>query len=797
MAGVWFWLQRDWAARWRSSLVIAALVAMTGGTVLALAAGARRTDASLDRFDRVSRDDGAFIDAAGTDPAPLRALGHHPQVEALGEVALMAVFPPAEGFFPFFASVDGGPGRDLYRGLLLRGQRPDPDDPHQVALPETMAQGLGADIGSRLRLASMTPEQWASVNASGAFPDTFLGPPVELQVVGIVRTTIDLAQRPDDPNPALLTPAFFEAYRQRIGMNPDLFLLRLHGGADAVPAFRRLLENAYGHKPLPVVDFASAVEGPRGATRVVTTGLLVAAGTALIAGLSWLALALHRHASGASRDLPVLTALGFGPRAQFAVLLGTAVPGLALGTAAAAAAAALASPLFPVGLARRADPDVGLHVDALVLGPGVLALGLLASGLAALGALRSRQTALRDRPSVPTPVTGLVRRVATGLGPVTATGLAFALRPERGERRVPVRSTVAGAALGLVGVVAVGIVGASLGRLLDTPARYGATWDTAVALPDRARAAVVAAEGDVAAAAVGLFQRPVAVKGRLVFAYALDPVKGELPPAIAAGRAPVTPDEVALGRDTLDKAGLAVGGTVALGTKAPAQFRIVGQAVIPTPGSPGRGTDYEDPLSVADGALLTPAGLARLERTEDAGDFGFEKLLIRWQPGVDHDAAVAQLGDDSAGASAPRPGPEIGRLAEVERFPRTLAAFLVAVSVVAVAHGVSATVRRRRHDLAVLGALGFTSGQRRQVVACQASVLAALVVTLGMPLGIATGRWAWAAMGRDLGVATDAAVPSALIGLAVTGTLVVFGLLAAWTGRGAARINAVRVLRAE
>ncbi|HVE45229.1 MAG TPA: hypothetical protein VNA57_00580 [Acidimicrobiales bacterium] len=74
MPGVWLWLRRDWVARWRSSLLLAVLVALTGGTVLALVAGARRTDASLDRFDRVALE-GTFIDTRGVDAAVPPGLG--------------------------------------------------------------------------------------------------------------------------------------------------------------------------------------------------------------------------------------------------------------------------------------------------------------------------------------------------------------------------------------------------------------------------------------------------------------------------------------------------------------------------------------------------------------------------------------------------------------------------------------------------------------------------------------------------------------------------------------------------
>lgn len=789
MAGVWLWLRRDWRARWRSSLAIAALVALTGGTVMALLAGARRTSSSLRRFDRVSLDP-LFADAGHTDPVPLRSLADHPQVEAMGEVAFMAAFPEDNSYFPLLGSVDGKAGRDLARGLLLRGRRPDPGEPLEVALAETNARRLGAEVGSRLRFRSLTPAQWAAADGGDNFPDTFAGPTVDLRVVGVVRTGFDLAQRSEDPLPTLLTPAFIEAYGERMGRTPGLFLLRLTGGFGATPRFGRLLADAYGGKDLPIFEPGNVIEGPRGSNRVVGTGLVLVAAVALVAGLGWLALALHRHVTGAATDLGVLAALGLGRRAQLALLLGTTVPGLAAGVAAALAAAVLASPLLPIGLARRADPDVGLHADVVVLVPGVVALAFLGAGFAALGARRARRAVLAGRPAPPRGA-NVAERAGARLGPVATAGLAFALQPGRGTRAVPVRPALAGAVAGLIGVVGVGVVGASMGRLVDTPARYGAPWDVAVSAQDLDRAAIVA-NPDVDAAAVGLFQRPVTVKGSSVSAYGLDPVKGGLGPAMARGRAPTSPDEVALGADTLATARVSLGGTVEIATaeKEAVEFRVVGQGVFPSP---------EDVSPVADGALLTPAGLDRLDlrTSRSAEQYGFRKLLVRWRPGVDQKAALGRLGDIADEPAFPEPGAEVARLAEVERFPQVLAGFLVAVSLIAVAHGLAATVRKRGHDLAVLAALGLTPGQRRGVVAWQAAVLAGVGVALGLPLGIVVGRWAWAAMAGDLGVATDAAVPAAVPLLAAAGAVAAFGLLAAWTGRAAARLRSAEILRTE
>src|SRR5207244_1203010 len=95
--------------------------------------------------------------------------------------------------------------------------------------------------------------------------------------------------------------------------------------------------------------------------------------TIALAGGLLVSQALVRSAAVVGDDALVLTAIGM-TRADIAVaatlshLLMTVVA-----AAAAVTTATLASSRFPVGLGRRLDPNVGVHVDWAVLGPGVVA----------------------------------------------------------------------------------------------------------------------------------------------------------------------------------------------------------------------------------------------------------------------------------------------------------------------------------------------------------------------------------------------------------------------------------------
>ena len=50
------------------------------------------------------------------------------------------------------------------------------------------------------------------------------------------------------------------------------------------------------------------------------------------------------------------------------------------------------SPVFPIGIARLADPDVGLHADWLVIGVGVAGVAVIVLGIAFIVLLRSTAT---------------------------------------------------------------------------------------------------------------------------------------------------------------------------------------------------------------------------------------------------------------------------------------------------------------------------------------------------------------------------------------------------------------------
>jgi len=68
---------------------------------------------------------------------------------------------------------------------------------------------------------------------------------------------------------------------------------------------------------------------------------------------------------------------------------------------------------------------------------------------------------------------------------------------------------------------------------------------------------------------------------------------------------------------------------------------------------------------------------------------------------------------------------------------------------------------------------------------------------IGVPLGIALGRFLWDLFARQISVVPEPAVPPLIVALVIAGALVTANLVAALPGWVAARTPAAAVLRAE
>src|SRR5262249_30417077 len=151
-------------------------------------------------------------------------------------------------------------------------------------------------------------------------------------------------------------------------------------------------------------------------------------------------------------------------------------PVAVVGSVLAMIGAWLASPIFPLGLARKAEPHLGLRADALVLGLGVAAGVVLVAAIGWVSArLVVRATSHRTETSTrPARLTGRVGASS----PAVQVGVSAA--SNRAGASAPALPAVAGVVVAVAGVVAVAIVAMSIRHLEDTPSTYGYNWDAHV-----------------------------------------------------------------------------------------------------------------------------------------------------------------------------------------------------------------------------------------------------------------------------------------------------------------------------
>ena len=140
---------------------------------------------------------------------------------------------------------------------------------------------------------------------------------------------------------------------------------------------------------------------------------------------------------------------------------------------------------------------------------------------------------------------------------------------------------------------------------------------------------------------------------------------------------------------------------------------------------------------------------------------------------------------------------EIVNASQMSGQPLTLALGVAAAAMLSLALTVLTSVRRRRRELALLKTLGMTRGQVRSVVAWQTSVVLIIAALIGVPLGVAAGRWTWTAFASSIGVVPATVVPVSALVLGLLGLLAAGNLLAAWPAAVAARITPAAALRAE
>ncbi len=774
------WARSELAGRWRALVALGVIAGLAAGLTLAAVAGARRTSSVYARNRQATAAPDAIVFATqqGIFDQDYSAVVALPEVLDAGTFNLAPVGIKEFGEIGTLAPGDDHLYRTLGRPLLVEGRLPDPARDDEVVVNRVAAARFGLRVGQQVTLVSST-----DLNAFFGIVPMEGGPSVAATVVGIGDSPLEAFFDPDEPG--FIPSGAVLTQHPEIARAPNL-VVRLAPGTD-VQAFHRRAAAALGLPNVPVRDLAEDAKRTTHATDVERTALLLLAAVVAAAGLVLVGQTLTRTVYAMAEPVPALRSLGF-TRADLVQGLVLPVGLTAVTGAVVAMGSAIAlSARFPVGLSRRLEPDLGVHADWLVLGLGAAVVVTLVLAGAAFAALR----AARASQSVPGPIAGnrAVRAVG-GVASLPATiGAGLALDAGRGERSLPVRPAIAGAVAGILGVVgALGLV-RGIDDAMTVPARSGQVWDATVFPSEEHQDVSAISEelrGDPEVADIATMRRiPLDVGGAGLPVYSLDPVQGNQSFVVLEGRAPTAPDEAAIAPASAKALGKSVGDELEMGGPDGLRLRIVGTALLPqTPHS-----------SFDQGVWATPAALEGRGETE-AGSPD-EQVVVTARRGVDPASLVARLAERYGDVEPIAVPQDVLALRNVRTLPQALAAFLVALALAALGHALVTAVRRRRHDLAVLRALGFRPRQNAACIAWQATTVAVVGLVLGLPLGVVVGRlsWRWVADSTPLLYVPPVAVLAML--LAVPVAMVAANALAAVPARRAARLRPAEVLRSE
>lgn len=811
------------------SLVV--LVALAGGVALGSIAAARRTASSYPTFLAGTNPSDLIIEPVGgtTGNSPgysqaltdaVRRLPHVSHVESY--VALNASLLSLSGSVTnslgssvvMVGSVDGL----LFnqdRFTITTGRMADPTRPDEVVVTQTAAQSLGLHLGQVPRVGLQ--------EASGS-GDRRLA----LHIVGIGELNREIVQDQIARFPTYIvaTPALTRSVLGDAAFT--YYGVQLRGGARYIPQVERRF-TATEHY---FTDFqvASLVEAQ--AEQSIRPEALALGAFGAIAALAALLLALQaiaRQSGAHDEDLQVMRAMGSSPALIISDGLVGTLGSIVLGAIGAGVVALAISPLAPIGPARPVYPKLGVDADWTVLGAGAAGLIVVLCVSAWLISFyraphRSRLRTSIDRSSAAARLAG-----QSGLPPSAVAGIRFAVDRGPGRNAVPTRWALLGAVLAMVVVVATFTFGNSLHALVSQPRLYGWNWDYAVQSSDGYgpvpnQATTTLAHYRAVAAWSGVWFADLFLDGTevpVLLAYPGAPVA----PPVVAGHGLRAPNQVVLGASTLSELHKRIGDTLemqfAAGSGGGPQTEPVRLVIVGVATMPAIGISEDLHTSMGTGAIVAadngPLTEALGPQAYGSGCNGYNMVFVRLaaRVGTAEGERAAQhftaAANDALSTASPDSncGGNVASLLSVQRpaqivnyrtmgfTPLLLAAGLALGAIVALGLALAASVKARRHDLALMKTLGFTQRQLAAAVAWQATIAAVVGVGVGVPLGIVLGRWLWILFAGEIGAVPSSAVPVWSVVIASAAALVLANLVAALPGRSAARTPAALVLRDE
>jgi ABC-type antimicrobial peptide transport system permease subunit len=782
---------------------------------LAALAGARRTETSFTAFFSQTNPSNLGVAAFTSKPSDFtKQIAALPNVEKVSDYLSLQGELLRTGHKPVQllpnVSVVGSVSGEFFdrdRFTVTSGRRANPRRVDEVMVSQSAAALLHLSVGERTTIGFFS-------NAGNAIATTRT-----VTVVGIGLLNSQVVQ--DDvakyPTYIIATPAL-TAQLSPQDSSVRWYELTLRGGDRSVTTVEH---EVFAKVPAYLVFQSSSVFSDEAqlAIKPDATALWVFGALASLAGLILALQAVARQLHARDRDLQVLRAIGAGPTTTISDGMVEAILAIVVGSLLAVVVSVALSPLMPIGPARAVFPTPGLSFDWTVIGLGLLVLVVVLSVAALFIAYRGAPHRHIVRTQKVAHESPFLRAVANAGGsPATSVGVRFALEPGR-RGSVSTRPALFGSVVALAIVTATLTFGSGLSTLASHPALYGSNWNYALdsssgygPVPPMAQRAL--SSDPYVARWTGMTFFVMQIDGLATPVLFADAPASFSPPIIS-GHALRTTNQIVLGQATLAQLGKHVGQLVTVQYGSPGRLearslRIVGTSTLPAIGiSEGLHT------SMGTGAIIPNAAFANL--SED----GYPKVcngpnidLVRIKSGVRPSVAASSL-QRIAKASTSRfssvnsscnlilsvigvqkPG-QIRDYGSVGVSPTLLASGLASGAVVALALTLVASVRRRRRELALLKALGFTQRQLAATVAWQASIVGVVGILFGVPLGIGLGRWLWNLFAREVYAVPDATVPVLSIALVAVGSLVLVNVIAALPGRSAARTLTALVLRAE
>jgi putative ABC transport system permease protein len=819
----WYRFRASFGRRWTGYLSIVLLIGSVGGVAMASIAGARRTESSFHQFLASTNPSDLALVTAIYHPDPtgydahliqeIRRLPYVTRVESQGGYEAEVAGPTghlnksslSSSAVTLYSSVDGHDYK-MDRLVVLSGRLPNPHRRDEVAITPDAARLLKARLGSKLSLGVVGDLQ-STTNCQTCKP-TYQG---VVTVVGIVITSNGLIVDDTDRAPTIFaTPAFTKPLL-RCCVDPTISFLQISGGSRNLTAVEseiaRILPHGLPQLFSPTASVASAV-----AQRVINPEALALGIFGLIVSLVTLIIAvqlLGRQLRRGADELAIVRALGAGSATTSVDGLIGVVGSVVVGSVLAGVVAFALSPLAPIGPVRPVYPTRGFAFDGVVLGLGVLCLLVVLTVVAVAIGYRRAPHRIARRTSMNSARSSKTVRAAMVMGlPVPAVcGIRFALISGDGRQASPVRSAVVGAVLAITVVVATITFGSSLNTLVQRPPLYGWNWNVVLAaaggvgvMPQKQTAEELKADPDVAAWS-GVDFAQLQIDGKTVSVLGVNPGARVVPPLLS-GHGLERAGQVVLGSVTLAQLHKRVGATVRVrdGAGKSTTLQIVGTATFPAIGG-------QQHTELGTGALLDyrliPKSARNLFNLPGGGP---NAVFVRFKTPIDADALarlhkitpiLERAAMDSVGVEGVQRPAEIAGAGTLRATPSYLASALAASAVVALGLTLIASVRRRRRDLALLKALGFTERQLAAAVAWQATVAAVIGLALGVPIGTVVGRELWTLFAQSINVVPQPTVPVPSVIFVSVGALIFANVVALLPGRSAARTSAALVLRAE